>query len=239
MIKKTIESPSIDGKNKLVIRQFGFHFEIRETLNMLYYALSNSKSIRRQTEIDTLESYMINMYYLIPSIPSKNVEGALKQNISLVQNTLANKVYASTDSIDYSSVYYSYYSVNGRYHIFYGLHGKEVEMDTISDIQEFVESTNFLQPLMILYGSKTIRFYSEKALMIDEYDFTRSKEHNIPENLLDSYRSISIEWLQDDVFMISFNSFAYFSSELRLIYLEKDDVLITDFDYFINTHRRE
>ncbi len=38
--------PSINEKKKIIIRQFGFHFDVAETMKLLYYALNNQSQVQ-------------------------------------------------------------------------------------------------------------------------------------------------------------------------------------------------
>lgn len=238
IIKESYESPMTNKQDKIVIRQFGFHFEIKETLNLLHYAVSNLNALIKNSVVDTLLSYKNNMYYLIPTIPKAEIYTAIHTDSKEVQDVLARKVYAETDTIDYSTVYYSYFAVDNKYHVFYGLHGKEIVMDTLNQIYSFYATQYFPQRLFVFEKLNRMRCYFEKD-PFNEYPFERSIIHDLPIDEFEYTSYIDANWMGDDIYVINFNHSFMWNPYKRFIYLDKEDVLIVDFDDYINSYRKE
>ena len=236
IIKESYESPMTNKKDKIVIRQFGFHFEIKETLDLLHYAVSNINALKKNSDVDTLVSYLNNMYYLIPTIPQSEIYSAIHTGSKDVQDVLARKVYSETDTIKHSTVYYSYFAADNKYHLFYGLHGKEIVMDTLNQIYSFYETEYFPQRLFVFEKSNRMRCYVEKSLF-DEYSFKRSTIHDLPIDVFEYTVSIDAKWIGDDIYMINYNNSFMWDPFKRFIYLDEEDVLIVDFDDYIENKR--
>ena len=238
IIKESFESPSIDKKKKIVIRQFGFHFDIKESLSLLHYALTNKSKIKDHMFTDTLVSYMNNMYYLLPTIPQSEIYTALNTHSMDVHDVLARRVYAETDTIEYSTVYHSYFALDNKYCVFYGLHNKEVVMDTLNQIYSFYEIKYFPQKLFVFESLNRMRCYTNKGLF-DEYTYKRSSFHELPINEFEYTVFIEAKWIGDDIYLINYNNSFMWDPFRRFIYLDTEDLLIVDFDDYINSYRKE
>lgn len=236
IIKESFESPITNKKNKIVIRQFGFHFEIKKTLNLLLYAITNTSTLEKNSVVDTLVSYLNNMYYLIPTIPQSEIYSALHANSKVIHDVLARKVYAETDTIKNSTVYYSYFALNNKYHVFYGLHGKEVVMDTLNQIYSFYDAQYLPQRLFVFETSNRMRCYAEMSFF-DDYSYKRSIIHNLPIDEFDYIVFIDAKWMGDDIFIINYHNSFMWDPFKRFIYFDKDDVLIVDFDDYLTKKR--
>jgi hypothetical protein len=82
-----------------------------------------------------------------------------------------------------------------------------------------------------------MRSYSVVTFM--DYEVKRSKEHRIEIDPYEYLRSINIDWLGGDIYIIDYSNGFGSTPVKRLIYLENDDVIIDDFEDYINSHRKE
>jgi hypothetical protein len=237
MVEKHIYSVApIDSAEKIIIRQFGFHFSIENTLKMLHYALSNQRKILSETKTTKLDSYLNNMYYKFQSIPKEVIDSIGKQSVPALNEILEKKVYREKDSVDRHQLYYSYFSKGNKYHPFAGIHDKEFVLDTLSQIYSFDTTYDFSQSLFVFESPTKFRQYNEFGF---EYEFLKSKIHKIPIENYEYITSIDVEWLGDDIFLINYYNGILMSNLKRFLYLKNDDILITNFESYLDSFRRK
>jgi hypothetical protein len=237
--KEVYTVPDVNGQNKIVIRQFGFHFDVSQTMNLLYYALTNKSKVKKLSRTDTLSSYLRNMYYRFESVPSYYIDSIQSTTFQLVYHILQNKVYREVDTVDRHRLYYSYFSQNGKLIIFGALHDQEVILDTLDQIYSFDPREVLPEALFVFETPNQFRKYELNTLIYSEYKAERSKQHTIPIDPHEYTLLIDVEWLGDDLYFINYNYSFMYSPFARFPYLEKDDVLIKDFEKFINSYRKE
>jgi hypothetical protein len=238
--KEVTTVPQIDGRSKVVLRQFGYHFDITETMKMLNFALTNRPSLERQSITDTLLSYLPNMYYKFESIPSHIIDSITSASSQYVDKILQHKVYRDVDTINPYSLYFSYFSRNGKFEIFAGLGDTIVILDTLDKVYTFYPRKVFPEILFVFETPNQFRKYNFKSWPFSELKAQKSKQHTIPIDPYESIYMISVEYLGDDIYLINYNyAFMYSGSFARFPYLADDDVLIKDFEQFINSYRKE
>lgn len=228
----------VSKHKKIVIRQFGFHFDITQTLNLVYYAITNKAYIKSASITDTLSSYLRNMYYKFETLPSCFVDSIKSTPATFVQSILQTKVYREVDSVDRHSLYYSYYSKNGQLYVFAGLHDKEITLDTLKQIYSFNPREYMPEGLFVFETPNEFRKY-ELSTFFSDYEGIRSKQHKIPIDPYEYIVFITIEWLGDDIYFINYNHSFMMSPFIRFPYLANDDVLIEDFESYINSYRKK
>ncbi|MBK9359149.1 MAG: hypothetical protein IPN08_17525 [Bacteroidales bacterium] len=236
VIKEVDIVTGINQQRKIVIRQFGFHFDITQTLNLLYYAIKNKADVTRLSRTDTLSSYLRNMYYRLESVSSSLIDSIKYPVIPHVERTLQYKVYREEDSIDRHQLYYSYFSKNGKFFVFAGIHDKEIILDTLNQVYSFNPIEYFPELLFVFETPDQMRKYDLNVIM--DFEYRRSQKHKIPVDKNEYIMSINIEWLGDDIYLINYYHDLGITFK-RLFYLEYDDVLIEDFDSYIKSYRKE
>lgn len=236
--KEIYTVPRINQQKKTVIRQFGFHFDVTQTMNLLYYALTNETEVTRHTRTDTLSSYLRNMYYRFESIPSSLIDSIKSCTTRYVERILQNQVYREVDSIDRHRLYYSYFSKNGKFHIFAGIHDKEILLDTLDQVYSFNPRKYIPEVLFVFEKPNEFRKY-ELQMLYPDYEGVRSRRHKIPIDPYEYIVKIIIEWFGDDIYFINYNNYFMISPFIRFPYLANDDVLIEDFKEYINSYRKE
>lgn len=234
--KQVYTEPKINQEKRIVVRQFGFHFDIKQTLNLVYYVITNEAYVDRASRTDTLSSYLSNMYYKLETFPRNLVDSIKLTTTTFVQNILQTKVYRDVDSVERYRLYYSYYSKNGQLHIFAGLHNKEFMLDTLEQIYSFNPREYMPEDLFVFETPNVFKEY-ELTTLFSDYEVKRSKRHEIPLDPFEYIEFITIEWIGDDIYFINYNHFMM--SFKRFPYLANDDVLIEDFESYINSHRKK
>ncbi len=235
--KQVYSIPGFNEKESIVIRQFASHFNIRETLNLLSYALTNQNDVRKKSRSHTLSSYLSNMYYAFESVPSGIVDSLKSAKIQLVESVLNTKVYCEVDSINRNQLYYSYFAQNGKYQIFASIHDKEILLDTLAQVYSLNPWEYMPEVLFVFETTNQMRSYSVDTFM--DNDVKRSRKHRIEIDPYEFVRSINIDWLGGDIYLIDYNNGFEWSPVKRLIYLENDDVIIDEFEEFIDSYRKE
>lgn len=238
VVKRIYTVPAVDKQRTIVIRQFGFHFDLTQTINLLYHAITNRKEVNGLSKSDTLSSYLRNMYYRLESVPSRYIDSAKSSTSIFVEHLLQNKVYRDIDKVNRHRLYYSYFTKNGKYMVFAGLHDKEVVLDTLDKVYSF--NPREIIPLVLFVFETPIQFrkYELNTLIHPEYKAERSDQHKIPIDPHEYTLLINIEWLGDDIYLINYNYSFMHTPFARFPYLANDDVLIEDFEEFINSHRK-
>jgi len=235
--KNVFTVPDIDEKKKIVIRQFGYYFDVTQTLNILNYAITNLDEVTILSRTDTLSSYLRNMYYSFETVPTSLID-SIKFPIDLhVQRILDNQVYKEIDSTDRNRLYYSYFSKNGKYLIFAGIHDKEIILDTLNQVYSFNPMAYFTEILFVFETPDQMRKYS--LMTYRDYEYSRSQKHKIQFDRNEYIVSININWLDDDLYLINYRVGFGWAPVKRLLYLNNEDILIEDFDTYLNTHRNK
>jgi len=235
--KEVYSVPGFNKKKSIVVRQFAYHFDIRETLNLLSYALTNQSGVQKNSRPDTLPSYLRNMYYSFESIPRNRIDSIKSTKVSFVERALNNKVYREIDSINQNQLYYSYFSQNGKYQIFASLRGKEILLDTLEQVYSLKPWKIMPEALFVFETPTQMRAYS--VLTIIGKKIKRSSKHRIEIDPFEHVAGININWLGGDMYLISYNNGFTWTPVKRLIYLKNDDVIIDDFEEYINSYRKE
>ena len=235
--KETHSVPAENRQQSIVIRQFGFHFDVTQTINLLYHAITNKSEVKKLSSPDTLSSYLGNMYYSFESIPRNRIDSIKSSKMTFVESVLKTKVYCEVDSINRNRLYYSYFSQNGTYQIFASIHDKEILLDTLEQVYSFNPWEYMPVALFVFETPNQMRSYSVVTFM--DYEVKRSKEHRIEIDPYEYLRSINIDWLGGDIYIIDYSNGFGSTPVKRLIYLENDDVIIDDFEDYINSHRKE
>lgn len=229
--------PGVNFGESVVIRQFGYHFDIRETLNLLSYAVENQSAIREYSRTDSLSSYLTSMFYRFESVPKSIIDSVKSSQEDIVTQVLKIKIYCDADSTNPNSLKYSYFSKNGTYQIFATIHDKEILIDTLEQIYSFKPWKYMPQRLFVFEAPNRMRSYAINTFMDKKVE--RSIEHRIDIDPYEYIRSININWLGGDNYMIGYSNGFDWAPVKRLIYLKNEDVLIHDFDEFINSYRKE
>lgn len=235
--KEVFTVPAINGKSKIVIRQFGFHFDVKQTLNLLYHAINNKSEVKKLSRTDTLSSYLKNMYYRFESVPIKFIDSIKKITYPYVDLMLQNKVYRDIDTVDRHRLYYSYFSQNGHYHIFASIHDKEIILDTLEQVYSLNPWVYMPEVLFIFETPNQMRSFTLLDFM--DYEVKSSKKQIIKIDPHEYIKNIEIDWLGEDIYLIDYSDGFGWSPVKRLIYLNNDDILIDDFEDFINSYRKE
>ncbi len=226
--------PAIDESNKIVIRQFGFHFDLTETMNLLYYALNNQSQVQNLTKSDTLFRDSSEVFYRLGSIPQKYIDSIISTPSHHLDQLLDTKIYRDMDTMDRRVIYYSYFLQQGKYIIFAGLHGKETVLDTLDKIYSFNPTRP--EALFVFETPTQFSMYKLNPYRFPEISGKQFKKHIIPIDPNEFTLLPNIEWLGEDIYLI--NYYRMYEGWRRFPYLEKEDVLIEDFEEFINSYRK-
>ncbi len=235
--KEIFTVPAVSRQQTIVVRQFGFHFDLIETINLLYHAITNKSEVKKLSRKDTLSSYLKSMYYSFESIPGNLIDSIKSTKMTFVESVLKTKVYCEVDSIDKNRLRYSYFSQNGTYHLFASIHDREILLDTLEQVYSFNPWEYLPEVLFVFERPDQMRSYS--VMPFTNSKARRSKEHHLEIDPLEFLKSIDIDWLGDDIYLIDYNDGFGLAPVKRFIYLEKDDVIIDDFEDYINSHRKE
>lgn len=235
--------PVISDQPTMVIRQFGFHFDLTKTINLLYHAISNKSEVKKLSSTAVLSSYYRNFYYQFETVPSNFIATGKSLGSSFVNQVLQKKVYRETVTLVHDHFHYSYFSQNGKIHIFAGGNKKEIVLDTLDNIYSFNPRDIVPELLFVFSSPNQFRKYElivDWTWKSDEFKFTieRSNQHIIPIDQHEFISQINIEWLGDDIYFINYNNSFISSPFVRYLYLELDDVVIEDFEKFINSYRK-
>ncbi|WP_321322216.1 hypothetical protein [Labilibaculum sp.] len=233
--KEVYSTEPIDSLQKIVIRQFGFHFDVKYTLNLLYYALNNPIEVISSTQKDTLCSYLPNMYYELNTISKLKVDSVKLLELKDVKNILGQKVYAKGDSLKNNQLSYSYFAKDNRYSIIACYQGEELILDTLNQVYSFAINDEYRQTVFVFETPNSFKCYEKDGFL---NEFKKSKLHDIPVESNDLIVFSNVKWIADDIFLINRN-YLFDTSPFKVYpYLMKEDVLITDFEEYIRMHRK-
>lgn len=234
--KMVFSADPVDTLEKLVVRQFGFHFDVNKTLNLLHYGIRNPNETINSTHKDTLSSYLSNMYYELNTIPKCKIDSIKSLKIKDVEKVIGQKIYAKVDTTSNNRISYSYFAQNNSYLIYASINNNEIVLDTLSQIYSFDLNNDYWQSLFVFETPKSFKYYVQEGF---DNEFKKSKLHEIPITEHESIVFFDINWISEDIYFIKLlNSFEI--SALKIFpYLKRDDILITDFDNFIKSYRED
>jgi hypothetical protein len=233
--KEVYNTNPIDSLEKIVIRQLGFHFVVKNTLNFLYYAISNSSEVITSSQNDTLCSYLSNMYYEFNSIPKTKIDSIKTLEINDVENVMRQKIYAKEDSVIKNQLSYSYFAKNNSYSIIARYQNDEIILDTLNQVYSFELNNEYWQTVFVFETLNSFKCYEKVGL---ENEFKKSKLHEIPIERNEGIVFSNVNWISDDIYFINRNNIFETSPFKIFPYLMKEDILIFDFENYINIHRR-
>lgn len=237
--KRTHTITSSPAHDTVVLRQFGFHFDVTQTMNLLYYVLTNENEVKNLAKPISFSSYLTNMNYRFETIPAHDIDSIKTTSFPYIEKVLQNKVYKDVDTIDRHRLYYSYFSQNGKHIVFAGLHDKEVVLDTLDKIYFFSPRKSIPETLFVFETPNRFRKYNYDSWSDSEHQIQKSKQHTTPIDPHEYIVWITIDWLGDDIYFINYNNSLILDPFARFPYLAKDDVLIEDFEEYLNTYRKE
>lgn len=237
--KEIYTVPAVNGQQTIVIRQFGFHFDLTQSVNLLYHAITNKRKVKKLSRTDTLPSYLRNMYYQLETVPLEYIDSVKSSNSPFVDQILQNKVYRDVDSVDRHRLYYSYFSGNGKFMVFAGIHDQEIVLDTLDKVYSFNPRDLMPEALFVFETPSQFRKYELNHWIYPDYKPERSEQHQVPIDPYEYIVHINVEWIGDDIYFIKYNSSIMYSPFAIFPYLEKDDVLIEDFEEYLNSYRKE
>lgn len=230
-INELVKSDSVfmNSKSKVVIQQYGFHYSIQETLELIAF------SIRKMDFIKKYQKVFEGIFsYKIESIDYNVIDSVKKQNSTLVQDIMKNKVYVSprTEVKDRHRLSVSYFSQNGKYILF---DNDEKIIDTLNQILVLQHTSDLLDYIVVLESSKVLKVYSKS--MPDNKGYLKSIAHDPKivkfDDGISDIRLLILNW---NSLLIEFCDFLGVYNSMKLIYLREQDILITDLMEFINSH---
>nr|WP_321451239.1 hypothetical protein [uncultured Carboxylicivirga sp.] len=234
--KEVYSSEPIDSLQKIVIRQFGFHFDVKYTLNLLYYALNNPIEVISSTQKDTLCSYLPNMYYELNTIPNYIIDSISSLKINDVENVIGQKIYAKVDTTNSNRISYSYFAQNNSYLIYASINNNEIVLDTLNQIYSLKLNNDYWQSLFVFETPKSFKYYEQEGF---DNEFKKSRLHEMPINEHESIVFFDINWVSEDIYFINMHNSFEMSAFKIFPYLKRDDILITDFENYIESYRKE
>ncbi|MBS2100021.1 hypothetical protein [Carboxylicivirga linearis] len=234
--KMVFTTEPVDSIEKIVIRQFGFHFDVNKTLNLLHYAINNPNETINLSQKDSLASYLPNMYYELNTIPKCKIDSISSLKIKDVEKIIGQKIYAKVDTINNNRISYSYFAQNNCYLIYASVNNNEIVLDTLNQIYSFELNNDYWQSLFVFETPKSFKYYEQDGF---DNEFKKSRLHEMPINEHESIVFFDINWISEDIYFINLlNSFEMSAFKI-FPYLKRDDILITDFENYIESYRKD
>lgn len=230
-INDLVKSDSVymNNKAKIVIQQYGFHYSIKETLQLIEFGVQKLDFIKNYQKVfEGIFSYKIE------SIDYSIIDSIKKQHSTFVQDILKNKVYISpsTELEDRDGLNVSYFSQNGKYILF---DNNEKIIDTLNQIIVLKYTSDLIDYVVVLESSKVLKVYSKR--WIDNKDYLKSIVHDPKIVRFDHGISDARLLILDlNSLLIEFCDFLSVYNDMKLIYLREEDILITDLMEFIDSH---
>ena len=213
------------NSEKIVIRQFGFHFTPQHTLKLLHYALTEKSKIASITQKINLLSYLPNMYYSLSSVPKNIVDSITLHPNSVVKSILQQKVYRKKYAENADQIYYSYFSKGNKYYMFTEIKGEEIIIDTLNQIFSFTFIKDQWKSLFVFETTSRFNYYFRSDL---SGQFKKSKEHNIPIDEFEYVTDIGVEQQEKGIFIISYYKSIFFPEAKKFQYIKHEDALKAD-----------
>jgi len=226
---KVFDEPSIN-----ITHSFN-HFDIRETLELLNYAINNIEEVKQNQKKRYLKNYNV---YIRTSIDSSIINQNKKNKSEIVDKILESKIYTQSVLLSNSSVNISdisYFSKNNKYFIYItDDDGKEIVIDTLKHIflataiNKEISNFPFGSPFLIFEDLYSFKFYEKN--IFDNFSFRKSKLYNIGK-LSDDYLFTNVKAINlfNDVYFIQFSGmigeseFLFFEKENKIVKNLKDE----------------
>jgi hypothetical protein len=123
-------------------------------------------------------------------------------------------------------------------HIFAGIHGKEIALDTLKKMFSFNPWLYLPEALFVFEKPHIFRKY-ELRMDYPCYEGIKSKLHKVPVDPHEYSMSINVSWIGDDIYFINY-IYSFMSNPfIRFPYLANDDVLVEDFESYLNSFRKQ
>ena len=224
------DSILMNNERKIVIQQFGFHFHIKETIELVNFAIENTEVLKRKLESRSISGKEIK------SINKTKIDSIRRADSKVVNSILETKV--DIKPLDYppKNAHYevTYFSQNGKYII---IDFEETIIDTLDQVL-IIECINDLptQYIVVLESKESLLIFSRGVLDISNY--TRSQDFNPKfDNTRENLSEMILTPLKFDVLLIEFADLYQMKNDTKLIYLLQEDVLITNLMDFINENK--
>ncbi len=251
-VKEEYIIDEIDHKEKIVLRQFGIHFDITQTMNLLYFAIVNKPQLPNLTIQDTLSTIVEGSYYILNSIPQFLIDSLKHTTPKSVEKILQKRIYLDLEQInnnprfsysgniiffDDSYFYGSYFSQNGKMMPFICLDETEIILDTLNQI--YAINTLFNRENIVFISETPYTFRMYKDFNNSNSEFYKSGIQTIPIDHSIILSSIDVISLDYDLYLISLIRSIDRSPIKKLLYLSEDDLLIDSFDTYIDSYRKK
>lgn len=223
-----------DETQKIVIREFGYSFDIKSTLKLLHYALENKSKLKKKLISDTIHTSFSNVCYVFNSIPKQQVDSIVKSNNQTINKILNEKIYKPVN--EKNTFQYSYYTVDNKYVIYYKDNDKTAIIDTVDHIFSLETTTRYSPCLFIFESVHKMKVYKKGRYINDKN--ASIKSYKIPIDPFEFVESISVKNIDADIYLISYIGSLGLTEE-QFIYLANDDILITDFKSYIHKWRNK
>ncbi len=242
----------IDQFDKIVLRQFGFHFDITETMNLISFAIMNKSQLSNLSLEDTLSSSIEGSYDIFNTIPKNLIDSIKRATIEIVEKVLQSRIYQDLDQInnnpsfsftgniiffDCSFFYGSYFSQHGKMMPFACIDGNEIILDTLNQIFSIDILYNRNNIVFVFETPNTMRMYRD--FHSSDIEFTKSRIQTISTDPFDGISTIDVKSLDYDLFLISLIRGFDFSPSKKFLYLSEDDLIIDSFDSYIDSYRKK
>lgn len=214
---RTIKSK--EKKERIVIRQFQYSFELTKVLKELEYAILNLSLLKSDIRVKKHKGYLDDMFYFVHSISIEKIKKIHRMRESKLIQKVKNKRIRRPEEKGNSDL--SYFAQNGKYYLFYKQRGNIEVIDSITNVYSFKRWDSFVS--FVFISPKEFICVQDKLF---ENDRKISNRHVIDTVKEDYYQYITVSKLDEGVFTI--NHILFGIANIALYYLE-DEVLIPDF----------
>jgi len=179
------------------------------------------------------------MFYCVESMPPGYIDSVKSCRTDMVDLVLETKVYKymNLDSIGLNSLYYSYFSQHGKMVLFGGVHGKEIILDTVNQIYSLVSSESISGDVFVFNTQNQFKRYKVNTWRYPEYGINKSRLQSVPIGSNEHIVFVDVEFLRRDIYLIEYRNSFMLSPFAIYPYLAEEDLLIEDFEEFINSYR--
>lgn len=234
----------INSKEKLVIRQVGSKFDIKETLTLLHYGLSNYRTISRKSKYLSLPNSYLNPQnsnVKVKSLSKNKIAEILKSDNTFIRTLLNHKVYRKEyEDRKRSEHFFSYYAQNNNFTIFGAIHDTIIDIKTVDQIYRLVDPTKNFNTDEIFIFTKENEFINIEDYGYDfdfndniHYSYRISNTITIEDEKLFKYGSYSCEIknLIKDIYIITYPTERFMMDiDMYYIFFKNKERVIYDFD---------
>lgn len=233
MEQEIYQADPLKGAPRIIIHQFGAHFNIKASLKLILYAIQNENKLDQEAITDTLSTYFISGFYQLKSLPQNKIREIQSSESYWVDSVLQRKIeLTNKEHMDLANS--GIYTKNGKYYIYTNTTNKKPVIDSLNRYFMLTEAGRFGK-LFAFETPSDMRVYPIFMFDFKKIDF---KQFEIPVDDKTMPYEYSVKQILDDAFLISPSFITFSTNTCHTLYLADTGIIIPYFEKWLNDLRK-